>query len=178
MLQCNIVSHWPANTQNDPSIVQHAKRSLYINVMNFITESSTVSKLAEIFKQSTHCLTLSVLNYFSEMTTIHCIMSYFFSFNTTQVAEIHHCSLIGSSLAQAMTCCLFSTMLWPGSAFIKPDQRNPWIKDQIKITLLPTISHCRCKIVDSRSFHIWSLIHGLRWSGLIKVGPEPLVIYC
>ena len=28
-----------------------------------------------------------------------------------------------------------------GSAFIKPDQRNPWIKDQIKITLLPTISH-------------------------------------
>ena len=30
---------------------------------------------------------------------------------------------------------------WPGSAFIKPDQRNPWIKDQIKITLLPTISH-------------------------------------
>ena len=29
----------------------------------------------------------------------------------------------------------------PGSAFIKPDQRNPWIKDQIKITLLPTISH-------------------------------------
>ena len=30
---------------------------------------------------------------------------------------------------------------WTGSAFIKPDQRNPWIKDQIKITLLPTISH-------------------------------------
>ena len=29
----------------------------------------------------------------------------------------------------------------PGSAFIKPDQRNPWIKDQIKITLLPTIAH-------------------------------------
>ena len=33
------------------------------------------------------------------------------------------------------------TWLDPGSAFIKPDQRNPWIKDQIKITLLPTISH-------------------------------------
>ena len=30
---------------------------------------------------------------------------------------------------------------WPGSAFIKPDQLDPWIKDQIKITLLPTISH-------------------------------------
>ena len=32
--------------------------------------------------------------------------------------------------------------------------------------------NCRCKIVDSRSFPKWSLIHGLRWSGLIKVGPE------
>ena len=31
--------------------------------------------------------------------------------------------------------------------------------------------NCRCKIVDSRSFHSWSLIHGLRWSGFIKVGP-------
>ena len=31
--------------------------------------------------------------------------------------------------------------LRPGPTFIKPDQRNPWIKDQIKITLLPTISH-------------------------------------
>ena len=31
--------------------------------------------------------------------------------------------------------------------------------------------NCRCKIVDSRSFPSWSLIHGLRWSGLIKVGP-------
>ena len=36
---------------------------------------------------------------------------------------------------------------WPfwimssGSAFIKPDQLDPWIKDQIRITLLPTISH-------------------------------------
>ena len=28
-----------------------------------------------------------------------------------------------------------------GSAFIKPDQLDPGIKDQIKITLLPTISH-------------------------------------
>ena len=38
--------------------------------------------------------------------------------------------------------------LWPswwhgaaGPTFIKPDQLDPWIKDQIKITLLPTISH-------------------------------------
>ena len=28
--------------------------------------------------------------------------------------------------------------------------------------------NCRCKIVDSRAFPSWSLIHGLRWSGLIK----------
>ena len=30
---------------------------------------------------------------------------------------------------------------WAGPTFIKPDQLDPWIKDQIKITLLPTISH-------------------------------------
>ena len=29
----------------------------------------------------------------------------------------------------------------PGPTFIKPDQLDPWIKDQITITLLPTISH-------------------------------------
>ena len=29
----------------------------------------------------------------------------------------------------------------PGPTFIKPDQLDPWINDQIKITLLPTISH-------------------------------------
>ena len=37
--------------------------------------------------------------------------------------------------------------------------------------------NCRCKIVDSRSFPSWSLIHGLRWSGLIKVGPGHCSIY-
>ena len=31
--------------------------------------------------------------------------------------------------------------------------------------------NCRCKIVESRSLPSWCLIHGLRWSGLIKVGP-------
>ena len=30
----------------------------------------------------------------------------------------------------------------------------------------------RCEIVGRRVIFIWSLIHGLRWSGLIKVGPE------
>ena len=31
--------------------------------------------------------------------------------------------------------------------------------------------NCRCKIVDSRVFPIWSLIHGSSWSGLIKAEP-------
>ena len=32
-------------------------------------------------------------------------------------------------------------------------------------------SNCRCQIVDSRVFPIWSLIHGSSWSGLIKAEP-------
>ena len=40
------------------------------------------------------------------------------------------------SICQRMKC-----QQRAGPTFIKPDQRNPWIKDQIKITLLPTISH-------------------------------------
>ena len=31
--------------------------------------------------------------------------------------------------------------------------------------------NCRDKIVDSRAFISWSLIHGSSWSGLIKLGP-------
>ena len=31
--------------------------------------------------------------------------------------------------------------------------------------------NCRGAIVDRRVIFIWSLIHGLSWSGLIKVGP-------
>ena len=31
--------------------------------------------------------------------------------------------------------------------------------------------NCRCEIVDSRAFPSWSLIHGLRWSSLIKAEP-------
>ena len=84
----------------------------------------------------------------------------------------------------------------PGSAFIKPDQLDPWIKDQLGNALLSTIlppqlwnfvscgracpSHmtqnlvtvaCRGEIVDRRMIFIWSLIHGSGWSGLIKVEP-------
>ena len=33
------------------------------------------------------------------------------------------------------------------------------------------LGNCRDKIVDSRVFLSWSLIHGSRWSGLIKLGP-------
>ena len=90
---------------------------------------------------------------------------------------------------------LFLTrILCQGSAFIKPDQLDPGIKDQIKITLLPTISHLQllnfvsCGRVcpshmtqnlvtiganygDSRVFPIWSLIRGSSWSGLIKAEP-------
>ena len=43
--------------------------------------------------------------------------------------------LSGLSLSQ------LTNIFKPGSAFIKPDQLDPWIKDQIKITLLPTTSH-------------------------------------
>ena len=32
--------------------------------------------------------------------------------------------------------------------------------------------NCRCQIVDSRVFPIWSLIHGSSWSGLIKAEPD------
>ena len=81
----------------------------------------------------------------------------------------------------------------PGPTFIKPDQLDPWIKDQMKITLLSTLApsvtkfcvmragqalphdtkfgNCRDKIVDSRAFLSWALIHGSSWSGLVKVGP-------
>ena len=81
----------------------------------------------------------------------------------------------------------------PGPTFIKPDQRNPWIKDQLWNDLLSTILHLqlpnfvscgrdkpshmtkfgnsRCEIVGRRVIFIWSLIHGLRWSGLIKAEP-------
>ena len=85
----------------------------------------------------------------------------------------------------------------PGPTFIKPDQLDPWIKDQIKITLVSAISslklpnfvssgrdkpshmtqncNCRGKIVDSTAFPSWSLIHRSSWSSLIKVGPGLLI---
>ena len=40
-----------------------------------------------------------------------------------------------------------------------------------------SLCNCRCRIVDSRAFPSWSLIHGLRWSGLIKAEPEWYVLF-
>ena len=59
--------------------------------------------------------------------------------NTSILTANKRPSWIGS-VAECLFACVYR-MFYPGSAFIKPDQRNPWIKDQIKITLLPTISH-------------------------------------
>ena len=36
--------------------------------------------------------------------------------------------------------------------------------------------NCRCKTVVSRAFPSWSLIHGLRWSGLIKAKPVLMMV--
>ena len=40
------------------------------------------------------------------------------------------------------------------------------------------LGNCRCKIVDSRAFPSWSLIHGLRWPGLIKAEPGVQATWC
>ena len=74
-------------------------------------------------------------------------------------------------------------VLYPGPTFIKPDQRNPWIKDQLWNDLLSTILHLqlpnsRCEIVGRRVIFIWSLIHGLCWSGLIKAEPVMWSWWC
>ena len=85
--------------------------------------------------------------------------------------------------------CPQGDILSPCSASIKPDQLDPWIKDQIGNALLSTIlplqlrnfvsslppdtkfGTCRGEIVDRRMICIWSLIHGSGWSGLIKAEP-------
>ena len=40
-----------------------------------------------------------------------------------------------------MYVCPDPAMTYPGPTFIKPDQRNPWIKDQLWNDLLSTIVH-------------------------------------
>ena len=72
--------------------------------------------------------------------------------------------------------CRVLMAICTGSAFIKRDQPDPWIKDQIKnhSQALPhdtKFRNCTGEIVDSRAFSSWSLIHGSSWSGLIKAEP-------
>ena len=85
----------------------------------------------------------------------------------------------------------------PVLTFIKPDQtRSVWSMDQgtnknhsSVNNFIPTVTkfcimwegqalphdtkvgNCRDRIMDSRAFLCWSLIHGSSWSGLIKLGP-------
>ena len=51
------------------------------------------------------------------------------------------CSSLGHMQEGQEQCSDKSCWCWSGSAFIKPDQLDPWIKDQIKITLLLKILH-------------------------------------
>ena len=52
----------------------------------------------------------------------------------------------------------FLLIHWPGSAFIKPDQLDPWIKDQIGNTLLSTILHLQLpNFVSCGRADSWSL---------------------
>ena len=48
---------------------------------------------------------------------------------------------LGKGLAPNMWHAIPKANEDPGSAFIKPDQRNPWIKDQLGNALLSTILH-------------------------------------
>ena len=54
-------------------------------------------------------------------------------------SALRHSAEIYTRLDFSLFCCGY--IVSSGSAFIKPDQYNPWIKDQIKITIVPTISH-------------------------------------
>ena len=66
-------------------------------------------------------------------------------FETPSPSLWRHCN----ASSQSMCMCsfpffmfyLFSLLSCPGPTFIKPDQRNPWIKDQLGNDLLSTILH-------------------------------------
>ena len=61
---------------------------------------------------------------------------------STEEDQIHNvATLDGAYLILTIPCpMLLRRLKGPCSAFIKPDQLDPWIKDQIKITLLSTIA--------------------------------------
>ena len=79
----------------------------------------------------------------SAFSTFHKMLSdaYNKSFHTIKLTNHITIRNFGWRLVWKNPSKLKISYMLPGSAFIKPDQRNPWIKDQIKITLLPTISH-------------------------------------
>ena len=109
-----------------------------------------------------------------------------------KMQEIHRKFL---STANLHTKCHFKNInlkvdLHTGPTFIKQDQLDPRIKDQVLLNnFAPTVTefcvmwegqalprdtkfgNCRGEIVDMGAFPSWSLIHGSSWSGLIKVDP-------
>ena len=93
-----------------------------------------------------------------------------------------------AKICNVLVCVGVPQGVQPGPTFIKPDQLDPWIEDQLGNALLSKIlplqlwnfvscptwhkcGNCRGEIADRRVIFNWSLIHGSSWSGLIKVGP-------
>ena len=81
----------------------------------------------------------------------------------------------------------------PGPTFIKPDQLDPWIKDQLGNVLLSTnlpqqlrnfVSHMTHNLVTvgaqllTGEIICWSLIQGSSWSGLTKIGTRVMYRGC
>ena len=60
---------------------------------------------------------------------------------TIHVTYLNDVTYIDDCYISAMGDAYLDDCYISGPTFIKPDQLDPWIKDQIKITLLPTISH-------------------------------------
>ena len=113
---------------------------------------------------------------------IYCMLVYYVchtwgpSFDSTNgsIHYVHHC--MGCDLTSVRKHQGLLLLVWfnlnPGPSFIKPDQLDPRIKDQLRNALLSTILSLQLpNFVDSRVIFIWSLILGSSWSCLIKVGP-------
>ena len=123
------------------------------------TEIGVVSVFVTIIKQTTHwgdwevgnpLVLLYVIIEFARFPVhfrcsarwvLHFITSSSFRWRSRFGVVVRGCQLGDTIKTEGCYDANFIVIGSPGSAFIKPDQRNPWIKDQIKITLLPTISH-------------------------------------
>ena len=104
-----------------------------------------------------------------------------------------HCDPV-TSYSDHSSVDLSSKVFFGILRFIKPDQLDPWIKDQLGTVLPSTIlslqlrnfvscgracpSHMTqnlvtvgAKLLTGEWFLFWSLIHGSSWSSLIEVGP-------